>query len=413
MAHDTGDFLPAEFPSSLDAEDPFAARFCPLGSYQLELCRAPQLRGSTGRSLQKRGASHASITLSSYHAMARDNPLENPLNLHSLHALNSVVRTAAFGLALMTACNLAAAAPGYELTRFEDPRGPGTNFIPTGINNALVVAGTAGFQRGFSLSGINDPNTGASITLFDVPTAFNNQTFGDDINNAGVIVGTYRNGTGAHGFVLDGGVFTTVDVPGARFDTLLTGINDAGVLVGQYRDANTLTFRGFVSSGAGIVLIDAAQPQPNTFAHGINNAGRVVGSVGGGGTSSRGFTFENGALQVFDAPGALWTEAYGINNVGQIVGAASTGLFVTDGTVFTTLELPASWRARNAVATDITDDGIVVGYFTDNQTNLRYGFLAAPTAVVPEPSSTLMLVAGALALMGARRYTRASSETSA
>ena len=334
------------------------------------------------------------------------------LNLTSARTLGRLLQPAVLGLGLLAACALPAAATGFELTRFEDPRGPSTNFYPTGINNALVVAGTASFQHGFSLSDISNPITGGSITLFDVPAAFNNFTFGDDINNSGVIVGTYRNGTGAHGFVLDGGDFTTVDVPSAASDTLLTGINDAGVLVGQYRDPTTLNFRGFVSSGADLVLLDAAQPQPNTFANGINNSGRVVGSVGGGGTAPRGFTFENGTFEFFDVPGAIWTQAFGINNVGQIVGSASNGLFVKDGTAFMSIELPVSWNARDAFATDITDDGVVVGYFTDNSTNLTYGFLATPAGVVPEPSSTLMLMAGVLGLVGAKRLSRASFGTS-
>ena len=323
------------------------------------------------------------------------------MNLHLTPALSRSVRAVALTLATLATCTVAAASD-YGFSRFEDPRGPSTNFYPTGINNAYVVAGTASFQHGFRLTGINDTTPGATITIFDVPAAFNNFTFGDDINNAGVIVGAYRNGTGAHGFILDGGVFTTVDVGGANRDTLLTGINDVGQMVGQYRDATSGNFLGFVRDGGQLVLLDAAQPQPNTFVQGINNAGRVVGSVGGGGSPSRGFTFEGGVYEFFDAPGAFSTQAFGINNAGVVVGTASTGLFVKDGAQFTTLNLPASWNARGAYATDITDDGVVVGYFTDNGTNLTYGFLATPTAV-PEPASALLMLGGALALLASRR----------
>jgi hypothetical protein len=325
------------------------------------------------------------------------------LNQHLTHALTRSARAVAIGLAALAACSLAAAS-GFGFTRFEDPRGPDTNFFPTGINNAYVVAGTASFQRGFRLTGINDTTPGATITTFDVPAAFSGFTFGDDINNAGVIVGTYRNGSGAHGFILDDGVFTTVDVVGAAFATQLTGVNDVGQVAGQYRDAATGNFLGFVQDGASVVLLDAAQPQPNTFVQGINNAGRVVGSVGGGGSPSRGFIYEGGVFEFFDAPGAFSTQAFGINNAGLVVGTASTGLFVKDGASFTTFDLPASWNARNAFATDITDDGVVVGYFTDSS-NLTYGFLATPTAV-PEPTSALLMMGGVLALLASRRVTR-------
>ena len=36
------------------------------------------------------------------------------------------------------------------------------------------------------------------------------------INDAGQIVGTFYDGTGAHGFLLSEGTFTTIDVPGSR-----------------------------------------------------------------------------------------------------------------------------------------------------------------------------------------------------
>ena len=167
---------------------------------------------------------------------------------------------AVVALGLLAACTIATAAPTYELTKFEDPRGPSTNFYPTGINNSRVVAGIASFQHGFTLSE-------GAITTFDVPAAFNNFTFADDINNSGVVAGSYRNGTGAHGFTLENGVFSTVDVPGAWNDTLITGINDLGQVVGQYRQAGTGDFLGFVKSGDNFTLFDAAQPQPLSLIH--------------------------------------------------------------------------------------------------------------------------------------------------
>jgi len=312
-------------------------------------------------------------------------------------------RHSLLALGLAAACGLAAAATTpYSITKFEDPRGPGTGFLPTGINNSLAITGTANFQRGFTLSG-------TSITVFDVPGAFNNQTFADDVNNAGAVVGAFRNVSGGHGFVLANGVFTTIDVPGAVNETSVTGINDAGQLVGQYRQTGTTNYLGFVKSGNTFTLFDAAQVQPNTAANGINNAGLVVGSVGGGGTTARGFTFANGSFEFFDAPGATSTQAFGVNNLGQIVGTASTGAFVKDGASFTTLVLPAAWNARSIFATDISDNGVVVGRFTDNSTNLTYGFIATPIAAVPEPSSTALLLLGGVALGLRHRARRATA----
>ena len=316
-------------------------------------------------------------------------------------------RTAALGLALLAASGISAAATGYELLRFEDPRGWSTSFFPTGINNAMDVVGTAG-GHGFKMTGINSVGLPASITVFDVPGASGSGTYADDINNGGVIVGhywSYRGVTGTAGFIQSGalgGPVTTIDVPGGAFGrTTLTGLNDTGQAVGTYMTASFYT-RSFVLSGSDFTLLEGPQDRPEILAYGINNAGRVVGSVTSNFQFARGFTFEAGSYEVFDAPGATWTQAYGINNAGVIVGAASTGLFVKDGTTFTTLALPAGWNARDAVAADINDQGVVVGYFTDNGTNLMYGFLATPTAPVPEPGTWALMLVGGL-LLAARR----------
>jgi hypothetical protein len=55
-------------------------------------------------------------------------------------------------------------------------------------------------------------------------------------------VGTFRPRFYEHGFLVSGGTFTTIDVPGS-LATLVTGINDKGELVGLWFDSNaTHTF---------------------------------------------------------------------------------------------------------------------------------------------------------------------------
>ncbi len=56
----------------------------------------------------------------------------------------------------------------------------------------------------------------------------------------GDIVGQYMDGSGVtHGFVLDAGGYTTVDIPGYP-TTVLTGINPRGDVVGRCRGADGL-----------------------------------------------------------------------------------------------------------------------------------------------------------------------------
>lgn len=73
------------------------------------------------------------------------------------------------------------------------------------------------------------------FTTFDPPGATGSNAIG--INNLGQIVGDYFD-PNRHGFLSTGGVFSTIDVPGAVKGTDALGINDAGQVVGASNDAN-------------------------------------------------------------------------------------------------------------------------------------------------------------------------------
>jgi uncharacterized membrane protein len=61
------------------------------------------------------------------------------------------------------------------------------------------------------------------------------------INSAGQIVGSYIGTGGFHGFLLDKGIFTTIDVDlSDAMQTLAGGINAAGQIVGLYLDVSFL-----------------------------------------------------------------------------------------------------------------------------------------------------------------------------
>ena len=58
------------------------------------------------------------------------------------------------------------------------------------------------------------------------------------VNDNGIVVGDYRDAAGNfHGFVWDGGLFLTFDVPFPEATlTAPTGINNVGQIVGVYFD---------------------------------------------------------------------------------------------------------------------------------------------------------------------------------
>ena len=57
------------------------------------------------------------------------------------------------------------------------------------------------------------------FNTFDDPSASTGTTQATGVNGMDQIVGFYQNGTGHHGFLLSGGMYTTLDDPSATFGT--------------------------------------------------------------------------------------------------------------------------------------------------------------------------------------------------
>jgi len=205
----------------------------------------------------------------------------------------------------------------------------------------------------------------------DVTSGERTNAFG--INDRGQIVGS----VGPHGFVYSAGVYTTIDVPGATF-TACFAINNAGTIVGNYRDS--LGAHGFVLRDGSFATIDVpgagTANGAATRAYGINAAGQIVGDFDvavGTGAATHGYLLSDGTFTTIDFPGAYFTQAFGINDAGRIVGSTAfpgiggdSGYMLADG-VFRLIVNPAATSPGDpvTVAFGINNRGQIVGYYTD------------------------------------------------
>jgi len=125
-----------------------------------------------------------------------------------------------------------------------------------------------------------------NYTTIDFPGALS--TYAVGINNPGDIVGNYStpdsNGNGdhhSHGFLYDkNGNLTTIDVniPGVTvIDTFCNDINNLGVIVGAYTDADGNT-HGFVRINGVFLSVDAPDTPPGvgTIVQAISNNGDLT-----------------------------------------------------------------------------------------------------------------------------------------
>ncbi len=209
------------------------------------------------------------------------------------------------------------------------------------------------------------------------------------INSAGDIVGLYSiTASGPRqGFLLSGGVFTTIDVPGA-VSTTLYGVNDLGQIVGFYCIEDCQHTKGFVFDGQ--TFTDIQYPgATTTVATGINNSGQIVGYAGLADVHA--FLLTNGVYTDIKPPltdndGVL---AFGINDLGDIVGGyyglasfVVAGWALTQG-AYVKIEIPGS---QNSSANGINDSGEIVGYddagaFILNQGQTKHHELKVPGSI--------------------------------
>jgi hypothetical protein len=268
----------------------------------------------------------------------------------------------------------AQAASPYTFTILDVP-GSTHNTVAYGINNMDIIVGSyidANGTHGFLYDG-------TTYSSLDMPGATSTTPL--NINDYGIVVGAYTDASGnARGFSYDGSDYTSIDVPfpGVTLSQPW-GINNNNEIVGRYFDGSGK--HGFWSDGTNYTPIDVPFPGvTRTMASGTNDHGTVVGSYrddnGGWGYVYDGVTYTT----IGRYPGVTDTIPWDINDTGMMVGrhrfpdARNVG-FLYDGTSFMTLEFPFP-DVINSSYSDINNAGKIVGIYSDPSG--QYSFLAEP-----------------------------------
>jgi uncharacterized membrane protein len=216
-------------------------------------------------------------------------------------------------------------------------------------------------------------------------------------------------GNTSHGFLVDRGLVTTIDHPGAttipatpadQAGTATTGINDRGESLGAYEGRDRV-FRHFVRDRKGQFTRIDDPPGGSEFDEyvDINNRGEIVGFY----DDDHGFTTtgflrtKKGRFVDIRVPGSLVTGPLKVNDRGQIVGIYldAEGVvhgFLRDDGEFETIDVRG---AAATVVLGINDRGQTVGSYIDADGSY-HGFLRDRHGAV----TTLPEVPGADPTMG-------------
>jgi hypothetical protein len=262
-----------------------------------------------------------------------------------LNGVNAAGAYAGEGLnSTFTGIRLFVASPSGRLTfyalPFTDLNTAATFYESAGgMDNAGDVVGvwtdTDGRSNGF------ERLADGKITKIDDPSA-------SDVSNAGtavegisadgsVIVGGYYDSNLAlHGFLLDGGQYTTYDVPGAA-DTELT-FDQHGTYGGEYVSATGGVFGFYVQGGQLHTVAAPGEASPaagsGTELTGMSADGTMFGTVFPAGEPAYGFSLADGTYSMITDPSEVGTtglDGTAVNSVNE-AGVVAGGYSYTAGT---------------------------------------------------------------------------------
>lgn len=193
---------------------------------------------------------------------------------------------------------------------------------PMSINDAGTVVGyyfgPVGSCKGF----IRLPNS--TIITFGIP---HQTVMPIDINNRGQIAGILTDPVSGitHGFLRETSGKVSIFDPPTSFQTSVDDINDAGIIVGSYFNSTDSKRYGFKRLSNGTIISFPHDLCEFNYVRGVNNKGQVTGCCIQLAGPQHGYIMQpNGTITIFDPPASVSTDPWTINDNGVIAGMYQT-----------------------------------------------------------------------------------------
>ena len=179
---------------------------------------------------------------------------------------------------------------------YADPGSEAHGFLYTGGSYTTLNVPGAAFTGGYY------PPGGYGLLLFESSFDGYGGTYASGVSG-GSVVGWYTDVKGdVHGFLYNGGTYTTLDDPDGVGSTYAQGI-DGDNIVGWYIDTNGYT-HGFIYNGKTYTTLDDPNGVGSTYAQGISGS-NIVGWYVNNISGDHGFLYNGSTYTTLDVPNAL------------------------------------------------------------------------------------------------------------